>query len=372
MLDRPDRIVARLKPLAFLIAGLLLAWVGVDLALYRSGLYYRLAAPLSHTGAVVNALMLLEREYEPGSRTILVLGDSRIGEGFSAPRAEAADASTNFINLAVPGSTPRTWYYLLREIVRRGYRFDAVLIGTIYQPRTRELLADWPLDPLHQAPLLGLQDLRDYPAGFVAADMRARARDAILLPALAMRQDTMALLAAPLQRRRDVRKFRPRLLASIDNYVGSGETMPALEFDGSGNVVDWRHAKEAQRAVVEGHLADLATALDAPTAQSNRDYAHRWLSAIDGLLASRDAQLIVFPLPRGPYGARQPMIRDDADVPTALGVRRTATVLPADLLLDLERPEYFFDALHLNAAGRERMSTQLGTEVARVLEAKSR
>ena len=90
------------------------------------------------------------------------------------------------------------------------------------------------------------------------------------------------------------------------------------------------------------------------------------------MLASRDSELIVFPLPRGPYATRQPAIRDDADVPAALAARRTATVLPPDLLLDLERPEYFFDVLHLNAAGRERMSTQLGTEVARVLEAKSR
>ena len=43
--------------------------------------------------------------------------------------------------------------------MREGYAFDAVVVGTLYQPRDAMRLADWPLDPAHQIPLLGLTDL---------------------------------------------------------------------------------------------------------------------------------------------------------------------------------------------------------------------
>jgi hypothetical protein len=374
MFDRPDRLLARLKAPALLVATMLVSWWLLEAALYRSGFYYRLAEPESNTGAVVTALMLLDREYRPDQRNVLVFGDSRVGEGFSSRLAgEAArDESLNFINVSVPGSTPRTWYYLLREIARRGYAFDAVLVGAIYQPRGFELIANWPLDPAHQAPLVGLADAREYPASFASDRMRERARHVVLMPALAMRRDTLGLLSAPLERWRKLRKFRPGFLQAVPQYSGRGETMPALRFDGKGQVRDWSIASASQRALAEGHLAELRAATDAGLIEANGAYWRRWFTALADLTATNNARLIVFPLPRGPYGEVQSPLTSDAVVPSAVAGRPTARALAPDLLLDLEQPQYFFDVLHLNAAGRERMSARLGEEVARVLAAESR
>lgn len=366
MFDRPDRILARLKAPLSLAAAMLVAWWLLEALVYRSGFYAFIAEPQSNTGAVVNALMLVEREYRPGARNVLVFGDSRIGEGFSARLADAAagDPSLHFVKAAVPGSTPRTWYYLLREVLARGYRFEAVLVGTLYAPRALGPTADWALDPAHQAPLLRLGDAASYPASFASAEMRERARHAVLLPALALRQDTLALLAAPHERWRKLRRYRPAFLQAVPNYGGREETMPALGFDAAGGVQDWSGASAAQRALVEGHLAELRAPEAEATVAANRAYRERWFGALAELSAAHGARLLVAPLPRGPYREVQP---PPAATPDAVAGRNDVLVLPTDLLLELEQPQYFFDVLHVNRAGRERMSTALGESVARVL-----
>src|SRR5687768_13854813 len=87
MFDRPAAIAGRLKaPLA--LAGLVLAlWFALQAALFRSGAYWLVAEPDSNAGAVTHSLLLLEAAHRRGRRTVLVLGDSRVGEGFSGPLA---------------------------------------------------------------------------------------------------------------------------------------------------------------------------------------------------------------------------------------------------------------------------------------------
>ena len=92
-----------------------MTWLALQALAYRSSLYHRVADPDSNAGAGVSAL-LLELQYRP---VRAVLGDSRIIEGYSGPLAQA-DGPIRFITLGVPGSSRRTWCYLLREIVRRG------------------------------------------------------------------------------------------------------------------------------------------------------------------------------------------------------------------------------------------------------------
>ena len=145
MLDRPTAIRARLQAPLLLVGAVLLLWFAFESLLYRSGAYFAIAEPDSNAGAVVNALLVLDRHFRPGVRTVLVLGDSRVAEGFSGPLARAG-SEVDFISLSIPGSTPRTWYYLLREINRRGYRYEAVLIGMFYRAIGPQL-SDWLLAP---------------------------------------------------------------------------------------------------------------------------------------------------------------------------------------------------------------------------------
>jgi hypothetical protein len=367
MFDRPAAIAGRLKALALFAGAMLAIWFAGQALLYRSGAYFSAAEPESNTGAVVNSLLLLEKLYRPGVRTALVFGDSRVAEGFSNDIARG-DGPIDFINVSVPGSTPRTWYYLLREIDRRGYEYDAVVIGTLYRPTERTRRADWPLDPTHQAPLLGLRDLADYPATYDAPEMRERALHAVLFPALTMQKDTQAALAAPLQRYNKLQKFRPAYLGAVAAYPGREETMPALGFAADGSVVDFGSATEAQRALVQTHLADLGATIEAGVLQANDAYLTQWFGAIAERAGRKGAKLVLFPLPRGPYRNVLPAIDGDSSAERAIASIPNAIALPPTLLQELEDPVYFFDVLHANRAGRERMSAIIGERVRSVLD----
>jgi hypothetical protein len=368
--ERLPNIWARIKQPLLLVGAALLLWFAGESALYRSGLYYRLVEPWSNAGAVQNSLSLLEQAYRPNAKTILALGDSRVGEGFS-PTFAQADGELIFINLAVPGSTPRTWYYLLREVVRRGYRFDAVLVGTLYTPRAFIRMADWSLDPSHQVALIGLRDLVDYPTGTASNAMRSRARMAVLAPSLIMQEDTRQFLEAPWRRLQKLLVERPSYLAAVMTYGGRDESMPPILISPAGEVLDFGDANRAQRALIEGHLQDLNTAIPADAAVANAAYLTIWLQRIAALAREAGARTVLFPLPRGPYREALPAVNGATPVEIALTGVEGAVVLPRDLFNDLERAAYFFDIQHPNRIGREVISGRLGKRMRALLGEKA-
>lgn len=367
MFDRGPAIRARLAAPLLLALGIGVAWLLLESLVYRSGAYFHVVEPDSNTGAVVSALLAAERHHRADAGNILVFGDSRVGEGFSAQIAGGHDDRFNFINLAVPGSSPRTWYYLLREMERRGIDFDAVVVGVAYRPSGGSLHADWPLDPPHAARIVGLRDVLAFPDTFASNPMRRSARRTVLLPALALQQDAQALLQAPFARIRKILRWRPVYLDAVRGYGGRDERMPELAFaPGFRSVLDWGTATPTQRAQVDAHLREVAAQPDA-FATANAAFMRRWIAAMSQITQEHGAPLILYPLPRGPYRGA---LDDDSSVPQPLrelSIERDVRLLRADLLAELEAPQFFFDALHVNRAGRERTSEMVGEEVRAIL-----
>ncbi|MGE4073291.1 MAG: hypothetical protein AB7E72_19140 [Lysobacterales bacterium] len=362
MFDRSESIRARLRSLPALVVAVLLVWWVLVALIYRSGAYFLLAEPESNAGAMVNALLLVERQYQPQARNVLVLGDSRVAEGFSGQIA-GADTPLHFIVAAVPGSTPRSWYYLLRELQRRGHAFEAVVIG-IGSVANGSRLADWPLSPLQDSPLLGWRDVFDYPASFATPELRARARRAVWFPAYNLRADTVELLKAPTRRWQRARQTRELYLDAVFHYPGREESMPALALvaGGAGQVVaDWGQASADQQPLIEAHLAEVQSAVAAPLLVENASYLRTWLGALSALCQGQDARLIAFALPRGPYPAAY--VSQQSVLPTLTTVAGLE-LLPADLLQSLEGPQFFFDTVHANRQGRAQISARVGAAVA--------
>ncbi len=361
LFDRASVVSARILPVLRLALAIALVWLLLEALVYRSGAYAWVADPESNTGAVERALLIVQRAHRSDRWNVLVFGDSRVGEGFSRQVASADDARFNFINVAVPGSTPRTWYYLLREIAGRGLDFDAVVVGAQYVPTHPAQLSDWPLDPLHALPLVGVRDLFEFPATFATDAMRERARRTILLPAVAMQEDTHRLLAHPLARAHAVLKQRPGWIAAVVDYAGRDARMPDVQFESAGHtIVDWADADPQQKVIIEVHLAERQATLDRAVLDSNLAFTRRWLQAMSALAQSYNARMLVYPLPRGPYPAVLPALDPaHAPLPPQPGLR----VLPADFLGDIEAPEYFFDTLHANHAGRVVTSRLVGERV---------
>ncbi len=357
--DSPTLAWRRIRPLVALALVLALGWFATESVVFRSGFYFRqLAEPFSNSGISELKLRLARRNATASPPTVLVFGDSRVAQGFSPAVAMRSMAPLNFINVAVPGSKPRTWYYLLRAMVRKGVAFDAVVVGTIYPPMGADRWANWSLDPYFMAPLVDLRDLETFPASFDDVELRRRVQASLWLPTVLMQKDIQSLLESPLERRRSLRGKRG-WLENIGNYRGPEKVMPTLTFGADHKVLDWKDTSAEQRAAIEQHLRVLAQ----PPAD-NDAYARYWYEKLLELCRAHKAALILYPLPRGPY--REILPTDNSAPAWMLDLDRQpgVTVLPAQFLEDLEAPEYFFDALHANLPGQIITSERVAAVVA--------
>ncbi len=367
--DRLSAITARLAQPLWLALAVAAAWFLLDSAIFRSGFYFTaLAEPESNAGGLTMRLMRARREATAQPPTVLVFGDSRVGEGFSSVVAQASAPGLNFVNVAVPGSVPRTWFYLLREIQRQNLPFDAVVVGVSYRHLAGGELADWSLDATFMAPLVGIGDAQSFPITFASDAMRQRAARTVWLPALTMQKDVQSLLSAPEPRWKSLKKKR-WWFENQANYPGLDERMPQLEFvqgkPGEWRVADWKDTTDKQRNAVETHLQGLSYG----TKPQNDVFLGQWLGQLLQLTRKAGVPLIVYPYPRGPYPAVLPEGNDLPPSLAKLAKEAGVTVLPADFFASLESPHYFFDALHANREGRRITSQAIAQEAAKTLGA---
>jgi len=354
--------------LVVIVAAILIGW---DALLFRSGLYYRWLEPQSTAGTTRAAIRVANESYAPDRRNVLVLGNSQIGEGFSQELADTATAGSglHFINAAIPGTDPRVWYYLLRQLDPQAQRFAAVVVPAPYDASTQlSARANYPLDIAYLTPLLRLGDLADLPTSFDDPNLAARARRAILFPAQPLRDDITALLAAPVDRIQHLRSWRKHYLPSFLRYPGHAEALPDLVLDPKTlQPVNWGDDEAALKPRLSAYFNALAAA--PPTAAvraSNERYSREWLTRIAAPYAAHGIPVVLITVPRGPWHAQiQPP--QPGGVVAELIAAGTLSALPGDSFVELEQPRYFFDSLHMNRVGRERFSPLLAQHVAALL-----
>lgn len=314
--------------------------------LFQRAVYGRFVAPSSSTGRVVEALRREEAlaSSVPGAtQRVLVVGDSRVAEGFSASRA-TSDA-LSFVQAAVPGSSLRIWRYLVRELDPDATRFAVLVVPVLSfedhdfgdaeggDPAARDY------DLRYCAPLLRLGDLEEYASSFPTPEARLQAARAVLLRGFAYKHDLQAAFTSPFERRRQLRQ-------------------PFEELDRAAREYDGRDELATEDALAAARRSALA----ARPSPAMAAYRTRWFEALLAQAARGRTRVLVVQLPCGPV----PVARPPADPGAVL--RRLARegrleLLPDDLLLDLERPELFFDALHLNRRGRHLLTDRVAAAV---------
>lgn len=370
----PQRLIKRLGPLPALAGLLLAAWILLDLALMRSGLYYAWVQPDSTVGSTQAALRLAQSPEVPAhADRVLLLGDSRLNEGVSLPLADAGSgARVHHVRASAAGTTPRVWYYLLREIDPRCDRFDAVALLGSWGPLgdiENGSLADRRLDLAYLTPLLRVSDLLDFPDSFSDPELRQRARRTVALPLLALRDDILSFAASPLQRIHGVRKRERRWVADVLAYPGREGRMPELAFPPEPDALPALDAVPAPtRAQLEAQLRKVRrSGVEPAWMTANRDYLGRWLGRIADHCASSATRLFLVQLPRGPYhGVLAPIPGTSEPVATLIAAGRFGLLDPP-ARASLESPDRFFDALHLNREGRRDFSAALGAALADAL-----
>src|SRR5213592_3790237 len=290
-----------------------------------------------------------------------------MAEGFSTTVADqlGSAAGFKFVNLTEPASTVNSWYYMLREVDPAARRYSAIVVpyGIGYEPSTAD-----PLRISMAAPLLGYGDCFNFASAFQRWSGRFRAFTACILRGSAYQSDVTDLLERPIARMKNVQQEAERL-HSRAAYKGRDYDLVGTSFDPTtGQVTFAPKLTEAQRAAVRKSLIQPSQSDMEHSLKLQRD----WIPRILNRYSKSSTAIVLTPVPRGPF-AELPAFSVGQRAPSPEVTRqRTVFSLPEQTFDFLEKPDYYFDAFHLNAKGRQRFTERLVNDlVARLAAADS-
>lgn len=362
----------RLVFITRLVVVALLVVVVFDALVFRSSFYWRWLEPGSVAGSTRNALRLVEATTMPGRRNVLVVGNSRIGEGLSMALADqtVTDKRLHFVNGFIPGSDLRIWYYLLREVDPDARRYSAIVLATpLAAEEELGKMANRAADINYLAPLLRLGDLPSFASSFDDPVLRNQAARAILFPMQPMRRDLMAFLSAPLDRYRKSRVHEKDYVPNYLRYLGRNEALPDLPIDPSTRLpAHWSGVDERmRRGLTEHYFRWLHAKPPGETVASNERYYRYWLDRIVERYQRTGVPIILIAVPRGPWHGSEGSVRAPGGAIGELIAAGKVLALPGDTFTDVEKPPYFFDQEHMNRAGRERFTVRLAQRLQSLL-----
>jgi hypothetical protein len=334
------------------------AFICVDALIFHSGLYVSILAPSSYAGRIAEITRGEKQRAPSGLKEVLVLGDSRIAEGFSATVANelGSSAGFKFVSLAEPAASANTWYYMLREVDPTKRRYSAIVIpyGVGYEPNSADALR-----VSMTAPLLRYGDGFNFASGFQRWAGRFRAFAACILRGSAYQDDVVDLLAHPIARITSIKQKGTRT-HSREMYGGRDYDLVGTSYDATtGQVRFAEKLTEAQRVAFQKSLIQ--------PSQADTEYSlklqREWIPRIMDRYSNSPTAIVLIPVPRGPFvGLPGFSTGYDAVLPNSV-VQRTPFSLPGRTFEFLEKPEYYFDAFHLNAKGRQRFTEILVSEL---------
>jgi hypothetical protein len=347
-----------------------LFFFAVDAVLFRAGLYLPLLTYGSMQGFTYHQATRLEARKPDPQHDVLMLGDSRVTEGFNAGLATRQQVASGlvFVQGGDPGSTLRSTCYLLERVDPKADRYRAIVL-TIRSFRQTPMAAaitdDRMLDADILAPVVSTAAFVDLSRSEPVLSDRIKLWSRVLIAALNYRADVLDLLLHPWNHLQDAAFGRTGDWLTGDLNSGHSESMRGLTFDpatGALSFPSWPNP--AQRAQIEDD-AKRHWPVAVPTEDA---YLAHWTSRILRRYAGGSAQVFIVRLPFSPF----PAAFDDASRPLASFVRSAAglasvTIVPETTFTDLERPETFFDGRHLNAEGRRALTERLGGLLAQSL-----
>ncbi len=329
---------------------------------FNTAVYSRLLLPDSAAGQVM-LMINAERTrvaVNAANSTAILFGDSRLAEGFSAKTAnvEAIPKGLEVVNAAIPSTTPRCWYYFLNKLDPSNEKYDYIALGI---PSLSKLssddLQDRILDLDYIAPIAGLQDIPQIMDSFSTMESKANTFRYLALKGFVYKYDLQDFLARPRARFKFVlNPYQSVGWSHNYEYPGRPESLAGVTWDQATQKVNYpADFTKEKRDFIEKYI-DIVR--QTPNIR-NLNYYVYWLSRILKKYENTKTRVIVFQMPSGPLPTTD---KNAAIFPEIEGLKQTyshLTVLPAGEFRNLEAPELFFDYLHLNSAGRQKLSKDL-------------
>ena len=101
--------------------------------------------------------------------------------------------------------------------------------------------------------------------------------------------------------------------------------------------------------------------------QSDTEYSlklqREWIPRILNRYLHSPTPIVLTPLPRGPFLQLGGLSRGYESVLPNSVIQRAGVSMPGDTFDFLEKPEYYFDAFHLNAKGRQKFTEALVSQL---------
>jgi hypothetical protein len=263
------------------------------------------------------------------------------------------------------GTTPRTWYYALRAVDPHAHNYAAILIpeDDYNEPDTWEDQSLRESDLHYLIARLKLRDLFEFPWTYPSARGKWTAFEGIVLKGTVYKQDFQEFLDHPLAR---IAKAEYNRHDSAGWYYGFGGDARTL----AGTEIDWTHrtvrfppsVPEAdQKRIAEELFRDVAP-------NQGRETAYRlfWYRRILDFYRGSGTKILFLRVPRAPVSPPEVPPRLNSAVRQLAG-QPDVIVLDEHLLDSLERPELFWDSMHLNREGQIRFTEIIAAEVRKAL-----
>jgi hypothetical protein len=356
-----DRRVFFKSPALLWTIASLVAFLAADAAIFRLNWYYKYLEPDSSAGMVESYIFWLKHTLPATVPEVMVLGDSRIAEGFSSRDADRLTGNkVHFWNFGMGGTSPRVWYYVLRDAdpTRRRFRAIAIELDQYSDEDNLDSRPNRLIDLNFIIGRLRLTDCPDFAASMVSWEFKSRALAGCLFKGIPLRRDAQEFLLHVSDRIKRSKEWRNKGLFYTTGYPGREENLEGLSADFARRTIVYPPGIDAQR---RSSIEAMTMPAPAPQTGETTRYRELWLGRIVDLYKDSPTQIIFFELPRAPLPRPEGLV-PAIYLQSALQRPRVAA-LPQNTFRDLERPEVFFDGLHLNRIGRGIFSARIAEKI---------
>src|SRR5262249_25280889 len=198
-----------------------------------------------------------------------------------------------------------------------------------------------------------------FASGFQRWSGRFRAFTACILRGSAYQDDVVDLFEHPVARVTNLHG-ETASMHSREVYKGRDYDLVGTSYDSAtGKVTFAQKLTEAQKLAFRKSLLQPSPSDTEYSLKLQRD----WIPRIMNRYSNSPTAIVLTPVPRGPFVELPGFSREyDSVLPSSV-IQRTTVSLPGHTFDFLEGPEYYFDAFHLNAIGRQRFTETLVSEL---------
>lgn len=335
-------------------------------ALIFHGLYGYIISPDSSAGTYQTIFRNEQLRVKKDRNQVVTVGDSRMDFYPRYADEIKSEVGYSFGKLSCPGTTPRDWYYILRQADPKHNRYAAIVIPVedYDDAETWEDHANRLLDLHYLVPWLRVTDIPEFSGSFHTRSLRFQAALGILFKGYTYRADFQDFIRKPRARWDYVRLSRRDAIHWNYDYAGEASDVTGVKIDFAKRTLTVpANYTPDQKALFQSRYLDPWP----PDKGQWSAYLKYWFGKIYDMYRGSGTRIVFIHLPWGPYPRPNPVpYRANSSVREMAS--RPGVILDQEHDFDsLQDPRNFFDPMHMNARGNALFSRMLARRVRELL-----